>query len=42
MLVLQIASPEEAKALIENHPHVKSGRLSLEVHPWWVAKGTLP
>ena len=42
MLVLQVASPEEAKALVGNDPLVKAGRLSLEVHPWWVAKGTLP
>lgn len=42
MLVLQVASPEEAKALMENDPLVKAGILSLEVHPWWVAKGTLP
>ncbi len=42
MLVLPVASPEEAKALVANHPHVKSGRLSLEVHPWWIARGTLP
>jgi len=42
MVVLQAASPEEAKALMESHPSVKSGKLSFEVHPWWVAKGTLP
>ena len=42
MLVLPVASPEDAKALVANHPHVKSGRLSLEVHPWWIARGTLP
>ncbi|HVF89116.1 MAG TPA: YciI family protein [Blastocatellia bacterium] len=39
MLVLQVASPEEAKAMVENHPMVKAGLLSLEVHPWWTAKG---
>ncbi|HKG22811.1 MAG TPA: YciI family protein [Blastocatellia bacterium] len=42
MLVLQAASPEEAKAIAENHPLVKAGVLSLEVHPWWTAKGTWP
>ncbi len=42
VLFFQNVSSEEARALIENHPAVKAGRLAFEIHPWWAAKGTLP
>lgn len=31
---------EEAKTLAESDPAVKSGRLMIEIHPWYAAKGT--
>ena len=34
-------SVDEAKALAEQDPAVKSGRLVLELHPWMTAKGVL-
>ncbi len=39
MFVLQVGSLEEAKALAETDPAVKAGRLSVETHPWFSAKG---
>lgn len=42
ILIFQSATPEEARALVEHHPAVRSGRLAFEIHPWWAAKGTLP
>jgi uncharacterized protein YciI len=38
MLIFRIESPEEAKALAEQDPAVKAGRLVLEWHPWFAAK----
>ena len=32
-------SLEEAKAIAEDDPAVKSGRLALEFHRWWAGKG---
>lgn len=34
-------SMEEAKALAEQDPAVKAGRLTVELHPWMTAKGAL-
>ncbi len=31
---------EEAKTLAESDPAVKAGRLMVEIHPWYAAKGT--
>jgi uncharacterized protein YciI len=38
MLIFRVDSPEEAKALAEQDPAVKAGRLILEWHPWFAAK----
>jgi uncharacterized protein YciI len=42
IIVYQLASIDEAKKLAESDPAVKAGRLKLEIHPWWVAKGVWP
>jgi uncharacterized protein YciI len=39
MFVFQVDSMEEAKALADAHPAVKAGRLTVEMHPWYSAKG---
>ncbi len=33
---------DEARALCENDPAIRSGRLILDLHPWMVPKGCLP
>lgn len=38
--VYNVATAEEAVKYAENDPAVKSGRLVVEVHPWWLAKGS--
>jgi uncharacterized protein YciI len=38
MLIFRVESPEEARALAEQDPAVKAGRLVLEWHPWFAAK----
>ena len=38
MLIFRVDSAEEAKALAEQDPAVKAGRLVLEWHPWFAAK----
>ena len=39
IFVYKVDSMEEAIALTEQDPAVIAGRLSLEVHPWYSAKG---
>jgi uncharacterized protein len=39
MFVFRVDSMEEAKALSEADPAVKAGRLVVELHPWYSAKG---
>ena len=39
MFVFQAASLDEAKALCDTDPAVKAGRLRVELHPWFSAKG---
>ncbi|HEU4435909.1 MAG TPA: YciI family protein, partial [candidate division Zixibacteria bacterium] len=39
IIVFQLGSVEEAGKFAEQDPAVKAGRLKLEIHPWWVAKG---
>lgn len=38
--VYNTATLEEAVALAEADPAVKAGRLVVEPHPWWLAKGS--
>jgi uncharacterized protein YciI len=38
--VYRVASSEEALRLASGDPAVKAGRLSVEVHPWWLARDT--
>lgn len=39
--VYNVATIEEAERLAQNDPMVKAGRLVVEVHPWWLAKGSM-
>ena len=39
MFVFKVDSLEEAKALSDADPAVKAGRLVVELHPWYAAKG---
>jgi uncharacterized protein len=39
VFVFQNVTPEEAEALCANDPAVKAGRLRVELHPWFSAKG---
>jgi len=38
MFIFRVATLEEARALAEQDPAVKAGRLKLEWHPWFAAK----
>lgn len=38
--VYNVATIEEAGTLASADPMVKAGRLVVEVHPWWLAKGS--
>lgn len=40
IVVYNTATAEEARNLAEQDPAVKAGRLVVEVHPWWAAKGS--
>lgn len=40
IVVFNTATEEEARQLAEKDPAVKAGRLVVEVHPWWAAKGS--
>ncbi|MCH4822363.1 YciI family protein [Gramella lutea] len=39
IVVYNTATLKEADSLANLDPMVKAGRLKVEVHPWWVAKG---
>lgn len=39
--VYNVASIDQAIEYAENDPMVQAGRLVVEVHPWWVAKGSV-
>lgn len=41
IVVYNTVTLEEAKRLAEGDPAVKAGRLVVEVHPWWAAKGSV-
>ncbi len=38
--VYNVATKEEAERLAGEDPMVKAGLLVIEVHPWWLAKGS--
>ncbi|HMG35586.1 MAG TPA: YciI family protein [Blastocatellia bacterium] len=40
--VFKVANADEALKLLEVDPAISSGRLVVDVHPWLVAKGSLP
>ena len=39
IVVYNTATQKEADSLANMDPMVKAGRLIVEVHPWWAAKG---
>jgi len=39
IFVFQVESLERARELVETDPAVKSGRLKVELHPWYAVKG---
>jgi len=39
IVVYNTATQEEADSLAKMDPMVEAGRLVVEIHPWWVAKG---
>lgn len=38
--VYNVATIEQAIEFAQNDPMVKAGRLVIEAHPWWLAKGS--
>ncbi len=38
--VYRVATLEDAQKLAEGDPAVKAGVLKVEIHPWWLARGT--
>ncbi|MEL7833314.1 YciI family protein [Fodinibius sp. Rm-B-1B1-1] len=40
IVIYNTATAEEARKLAEGDPAVQAGRLVVEVHPWWAAKGS--
>ncbi len=40
IVIYSVPTLEEALALTTADPAVKAGRLIIEVHPWWAAKGS--
>jgi uncharacterized protein YciI len=41
VIVLDVPTVEEARAILEKDPWVSSGQLVAEIHPWFSAKGLL-
>jgi len=39
MFIFKVASLEAAEAMVAPDPAIQSGRLVLELHPWFAAKG---
>lgn len=40
IFIFNLSSEQEVRALVDNDPAVKAGRLIYEIHPWMTAKGT--
>jgi uncharacterized protein YciI len=40
IVILDVATPEEAEKIIKKHPSIKEGQLTYEVKSLWIAKGT--
>lgn len=40
ILILRVPTQERAEELAAMDPAVKAGRLVMEIHPWWAAKGS--
>ncbi|MDX1636621.1 MAG: YciI family protein [Balneolaceae bacterium] len=40
IVIYNTATVDQARALAEQDPAVQAGRLTVEVHPWWAAKGS--
>ena len=40
IFIFDLSSEQEVRALVENDPAVKAGRLVYEIHPWMTQKGT--
>lgn len=40
IVVLRVATMEQAEACVKADPAVKANRLSYEIHPWWAAVGS--
>jgi uncharacterized protein YciI len=41
ILVLRVNSVEEARAMVDTDPAVKTGQLAVEIHPWFAADGIM-
>jgi hypothetical protein len=39
IFIFKAASMDEAKALVADDPAIKSGRLIMDIQPWWGPKG---
>jgi uncharacterized protein YciI len=42
VFIFKVDTLEEARALADTDPAIKAGRLVIDIHPWMVAKGSLP
>jgi len=40
IVIFNVATQEEVESLVAQDPAVIAGRLILEIHPWWAAKGS--
>lgn len=40
ILIMDVKTMEEAKALVDKDPAVQAGRLKYEIHPWWGGVGS--
>jgi len=39
IFIMDCKDEDEVRKLCESDPAVKTGRLALEIHPWWTARG---